>query len=112
VTDPDRRNITDQRYPSDAEIRYHMGNARPRTQAEWLNYFTKHHDKYEVLPPSAPGSQWHARALFGQHDQLSGWSPTELLDELIEHRYRGYAAVELEGDSPQAPPGRAGGAPR
>ena len=44
--------------------------------------------KYDVAAPSAPGGQWRATALFGQHDQLFGWSPTELLDELIEHRHR------------------------
>jgi hypothetical protein len=86
VTDPDTRNITDQRYRSDAEIRYQLGDSRPRTQAQWLDYFAEYYDKYEVFPPSAPGAQWHATALFGQHDQLFGWSPTELLDELIEHR--------------------------
>jgi hypothetical protein len=94
VTDPDRRNITDQRYHGDAELRYQVGNSRPRTQAQWLDYFTEHYGKYEVLPPSAPGAQWHATALFGQNDQLFGWSPTELLDELIEHRFRNHATSE------------------
>jgi hypothetical protein len=94
VTDPDKRNIIDQRYPSDAELRYHLGNSRPRTQAQWLDHFAEYYGKYEVLPPSAPGAQWHATALFGQHDQLFGWSPTELLDELIEHRFRNHASSQ------------------
>lgn len=89
MTDPDKRNITDQRYASDAELRYDMGNSRPRTNAQWLDYFSEHYgDKYDVAAPSAPGGHWRATALFGQRDQLFGWSPTELLDELIEHRHR------------------------
>lgn len=89
MTDPDRRNITDQRYASDAELRYQTGSSRPRTNAQWLEYFSEHYgSRYEVVSPSAPGGQWRATGLFGQHDQLFGWSPTELLDELIEHRHR------------------------
>jgi hypothetical protein len=89
VTDPDKSNIKDQRYPGDAELRHEMGNSRPRTQTQWLGYFAERYGgKYNVLPPSAPGGRWQATALFGQHDQLFGWSPSELLDELIDHRYR------------------------
>jgi hypothetical protein len=88
MTDPDKRNIADQRYAGDAELRYEMGNSRPRTHAQWLEYFAKHYDSYDVAAPSAPGGRWQATAKFGQHDQLLGWSPTELLDELIEHRHR------------------------
>jgi hypothetical protein len=89
VTDPDKRNITDQRHAGDAELRHQTGPSRPRTHAQWLDYFGAHYgDRYEVAAPSAPGGRWQATALFGQHDQLFGWSPSELLDELIEHRYR------------------------
>jgi hypothetical protein len=91
VTDPDKRNITDHRYPGDAELRHEMGNARPRTVAQWLSYFGERYGaRYDVAAPVAPGGRWRATALFGQHDQLFGWSPTELLDELIEHRYRNH----------------------
>jgi hypothetical protein len=91
VTDPHKRNITDQRYADDAELRYLAGTARPRTQAEWLDYFREHYgDAYQVVAPGAPGGQWNATALFGQRDQLSGWSATELLDELTEHRSRNH----------------------
>jgi hypothetical protein len=87
VTDPDRRNIVDQRCADDATLRCLTGGPRPRTYAEWLGYFREHYgDTYEVSEPSAPGGQWKATALFGQRDQLSGWSATELLDELTEHR--------------------------
>jgi hypothetical protein len=89
VTDPGKRNIADQRYASDAELRHQMGNSRPRTNAQWLAYFSEHYgDNYGVAVPNAPGGRWQATALFGQHDQLLGWSPTDLLDELIEHRHR------------------------
>jgi hypothetical protein len=87
VTDPDKRSIADRRYPSDAELQYEMGRVRPRTQAQWLDYFTEHYGgRYDVAAPSAPGGRWQAIAQFGQ--QLFGWSPTELLDELIEHCHR------------------------
>jgi hypothetical protein len=89
VSDPDQRNITDQRYADDAAIRYQAGRSRPRTNAQWLDYFGENYgDSYKVAAPSAPGAQWQATALSGQHDQLFGWSPTELLDELTEHRSR------------------------
>jgi hypothetical protein len=92
VTEPDQRNITDQRYDDDAELRYLLGTARPRTHAQWLAYFREHYgDTYAVAAPSAPGGQWQATALFGQHEQLSCWSVTELLDELTEHRSRNHA---------------------
>jgi hypothetical protein len=91
VTDPDKRNITDQRYADDAEVRYLAGTMRPRTHAQWLNYFREHYgNTYAVAAPSAPGGQWTATALFGQRDQLYGWSATELLDELTEHRSRNH----------------------
>lgn len=89
MTDPDKRNIADQRHASDAELRYQMANSRPRTYAEWLDYFNEHYgDKYDVAAPSAPSGHWHATALFSQRDQLFAWSPTELLDELIDHSHR------------------------
>jgi hypothetical protein len=92
VTDPDTRNITDQRHADDAAARYRAGTCRPRTQAQWLSYLGElYGDAYSVTAPSAPGGKWHATALSGQHDQLAGWSPTELLDELIDHRSRNHA---------------------
>jgi hypothetical protein len=91
VTDPDKRDITDQRYADDATLLYLAGSSRPRTFAEWLGYFGEHcGDMYAVAAPSAPGGQWQATALFGQRDQLFGWSPTELLDELTDHRSRNH----------------------
>jgi hypothetical protein len=36
-----------------------------------------------VLPPSAPVGRWQATALFGQHDQLFGWSPKRLPAGLV-----------------------------
>jgi hypothetical protein len=91
VTDPDRRNITDQRHAGDAALRYQAGCSRLRTHAQWLGHFGEHYgDTYTVAAPSAPGGQWQATALSGQHDQLFGWSPSELLDELIEHRFRNH----------------------
>ena len=93
MTDPDQRDITDQRYAYDAATRYQAGRSRPRTHAQWLDYFGEHYgDTYAVTAPSAPGGQWQASALSGQHDRLSGWSPTELLDELTEHRARNHAS--------------------
>jgi hypothetical protein len=89
VTDPDKRDITDQRYVSDAELRYQAGTLRPRTHSEWLAYFGEHYgDRYKVVAPSAPGGRWQATAWSGQPEQLFSWSPTELLDELIERRSR------------------------
>jgi hypothetical protein len=91
VTDADQRNISDQRYADDAANRYQAASARPRTHAQWLDYFSEHYgDTYKVTAPSAPGGQWHAIALSGEHDQLSGWSCTELLDELTEHHARNH----------------------
>ena len=91
MTDPDKCNITDQRYPDDAQMRYQAAGSRPRTHAQWLGYLGEHYgDAYAVAAPSAPGGQWQATALFGQHDQLYGWSATELLDELTEHRSRNH----------------------
>ncbi len=91
MTDPDKRNITDQRYADDAATRYQAASTRPRPHAQWLDYFSKHYgDTHTVTAPSAPGGQWHATALSGQHDQLCGWSPTELLDELTDHRARNH----------------------
>ncbi len=88
MTDADKRNITDQRYTDDADLRYLAGTTRPRTHAQWLDYVREHYDTYAVAAPSTPGGQWHATALSGQRDQLFGWSATELLDELTEHRSR------------------------
>jgi hypothetical protein len=51
-------------------------------------------DAYKVAAPSAPGGQWTAIALFAQQDELSEWSPEELLDELMHHRCRNGAAPE------------------
>jgi hypothetical protein len=91
VTDPDKRNITNQRYADDAELQHQVGSSRPRTHAQWLDYFGEHYgDRYAVAAPSAPGGRWQATALFGQRDQLFGWSATELLDELTEHRSRNH----------------------
>ena len=90
MTDPDRRNITDQRYADDAELAVPGGQLAPAhstpsgsTTSESITAAPT-----RSVAPSAPGGQWQATALFGQHDQLFGWSPTELLDELIEHRHR------------------------
>lgn len=89
MTDPDQRNISDQRHADDAASRYQAARNRPRTRALWLDYFGEHYgDTYKVTAPSASGGQWQAIALSRQHDQLSGWSPTELLDELTDHRSR------------------------
>lgn len=131
MTDQDHRNITDQRYAADAQLRYQTGSSHPRTHAQWLVYFGEHFgDRYKVAAPSAPGGQWQATALSGQPDQLFGWSPTELLDELIEHRCRNdrtAAMVQNTPDphdldqgcsgpapaaDPQSAPRQAGGAPR
>jgi hypothetical protein len=91
VTDSDRRHIADQRYADDAALRYQEGARRPRTHAQWLDYFREQYgDAYTVAAPSAPGGQWQATELSGRHDQLFGWSATELLDELIEHRARNH----------------------
>jgi len=107
VTDPDRRHITDQRYADDAAQQHQEGIRQPRTHAQWLDYFRQHHgDGYTVCAPSAPGGQWRATALFGQHDQLFGWSPTELLDELIEHRSRNHAMPQDR--TPRMSEGRSG----
>ncbi len=43
MTDPDKRNITDQRHVSDAELRYQAEGSRPRTHAQWLVYFGEHY---------------------------------------------------------------------
>jgi hypothetical protein len=91
VTDPDKRNITDQRYADDAGLRYLAGTARPRTHAQWLDYLREHYGAYEIAAPSAPGGQWNATALSGQRDHLSGWPATELPDELTAHRSRNHA---------------------
>lgn len=73
MTDPDKRDIIDQRYADDAAIRYQAGSSRPRTHVQWLNYLDKHYgDTHAVAAPSAPGGQWQATALSGQHDQLFG----------------------------------------
>jgi hypothetical protein len=130
VTDPDKRNITDQRYVDDAELRYQAGSSRPRAHAQWLAYFGEHYgDRYKVATPSAPGGRWQAIALSGQPDQIFGWSPTELLDELTEHRSRNDRTAmgqntpdphdhdqECSGlapaADPQSAPRQAGGAPR
>lgn len=89
MTDPDHRDITDQRHADDAAFRYEAGRSRPRTNAQWLDYFGERFgDGYKVTAPGAFGGQWEATALSGQHDELSGWSPTELLDELTEHHAR------------------------
>jgi hypothetical protein len=91
VSGPDHRNITDQRYADDAAIRYQAGCSRPRTHAQWLDNFRElYGDTYTVAAPSAPGGQWQATELSGQHDQLFGWSATELLDELTEHWARNH----------------------
>jgi hypothetical protein len=130
VIDPDQRNITDQRYADDAELRYRAGNPRPRTHAQWLTYFGEHYgDRYKVVTPSAPGGRWQAIALSGEHDELFGWSPTELLDELIEHRCRNDRTAMRQNApdphdhdqgcsgpapaaDPQSAPRQAGGVPR
>ena len=91
MTDSDKRNITDQRYADDAEPRYLTGRTCPRTHAQWLGYFGERYgDMYSFAAPSAPGGQWQATALSDQHDHLFGWSATELLDELTEHRSRNH----------------------
>jgi hypothetical protein len=98
MIDPDQRNVPDQRYADDAALRYLTGTARPATQAQWLDYFREHYgDTYTVTAPTAPGGQWQATELPGQHDQLSGWSATELLDELTEHRARNHPAKAADG---------------
>jgi hypothetical protein len=41
--------------------------------------------KYSFAAPEAPGAQWTAAARFGQHDQIHGWTATELLEEVRDH---------------------------
>lgn len=115
MTDPDQRNITDQRHADDAATRYQTERSGPRTNPQWLDYFGEHYgDTYTVAAPTAPGGQWQAIALSGQHDQLFGWSPTELLDELTEHRTRNHlgqlGTTLRQRPAPKAPRGRADGA--
>jgi hypothetical protein len=65
------RDITDQRYTEDAAwdfLHHHWGN------------------QYSIQRPNAPGGQWSATALFGQHDQILEWSAGELLEEIRAHR--------------------------
>jgi hypothetical protein len=94
VTDPDRRNITDQRYSDDATLRYQMRRSR---QVQWLDYFGEHFgDMYTVAAPSTPGKQWQATALFGQHDQLFGWSAAQLRNALTEHRFSTHLGYRYE----------------
>jgi hypothetical protein len=41
--------------------------------------------KYSFAAPHAPGAQWTATARFGEHDQLCGWTASELLEEVRSH---------------------------
>jgi hypothetical protein len=98
VIDPDQRNITDQRCADDAALRYLTGTARAATHAQWLDYFREHYgNTYTVTAPTAPGGQWQATELLGQHDQPLGWSAIELLDELTDHRARNHPASAADG---------------
>ena len=95
MTDPDKRNIRDQRFADEAASRHLAGGRQPRTNAQWLDLFRDHYgEAYTVFAPSTFGAQWKAVALFGGRDELSEWSPGELLEELIHHRHRNYAKPE------------------
>lgn len=95
MADPDKRNISDQRFVGDAASRYLAGGRRPRTNAQWLDLFRdRYGNAYTVFAPSAFGAQWKAIALFGQRDELTEWSPGELLEELIHHRGRNCGTPE------------------
>jgi hypothetical protein len=79
MTDPDKRNITDQRFHDDATLRYLMNTRPARTHAEWLAYFHEQFaSSYIVTAPQAPGGHWRASATFGNNDQLFEWAPAEL----------------------------------
>jgi hypothetical protein len=87
VTDPDKRNIATQRFSDDAVLRYLVGEQQPHAHTQLLEFFGEQYaGRYRVFVPTAPGGQWKAVALFGQHDELSGWSPSELLEEVTHHQ--------------------------
>jgi hypothetical protein len=68
-----------------------VSKQRPCTDAQWLDFLHQQFGgAYTVCVLVAPGSKWKATALFGQHDELCEWSPSELAEEIMHHRYRNY----------------------
>jgi hypothetical protein len=82
MTDPDKRNIKDERYHRDAVLRHAASTEPPRTHAGWLAHFKEEFDgEYIVTAPETPGSQWRAVPTLGGN-ALFEWTPAELLAEM------------------------------
>jgi hypothetical protein len=78
MTDPDKRNIEDERYHHDAAVRHAESTEPRRSNAEWLLYFKQQfHSRFIVTPP-APGGQWRAVPTTGG-TALFASTATELL---------------------------------
>jgi hypothetical protein len=86
MTDPEKRNIKDERYHRDAAQRYVEATEPPRTHAEWLAHFKEQFDGlFIVTAPEAPGAQWRAVPTFSG-SALFEWSATELLAEMRDRQ--------------------------
>jgi hypothetical protein len=82
MTDPDKRNIKDERYHRDAVRRHVESTEPPRTHAEWLAHFKEQFGGlFIVTAPEAPGAQWRAVPTTGGRP-IFEWTATELLAEM------------------------------
>ena len=76
MTDPDKRNIKNECYHSDAAIRHTGRTDPPRTNAGWLAHFKEQFaGLFIVTAPEAPGGQWRAVRTTGGCRDLSGRRP-------------------------------------
>ncbi len=88
MTDPDKRNIIDERYHRDAVLRYLERTEPKRTHAGWLAHFKQEFDGvFIVSPPEGPGCQWRA-VLAGGGGVIFEPTPTGLLAEMREVEYQ------------------------
>jgi hypothetical protein len=55
------------------------------TDSQVLAFFAIHWGEYYDFHAPLPGGQWRAVARFGQHDQVTEWSPSALLEEVRAH---------------------------
>ena len=83
MTDPDKRNIKDQRYHRDAALRYVESTEPRRTHAEWLAYFKEQFGGLFIVTAPEPGGQWRAVPTAGGK-ALFEWTATGLLAEMRE----------------------------
>ena len=81
MTDPDTRNIKDERYHRDAARRYAESTEPRRTHAEWLAHFKDQFGGLFIVTPPQRGGQWRAVPTTSG-TALFAWTASQLLAEM------------------------------